>query len=83
MIRTAVFGIARFVTLLILVSGVTAAPTLAQDARPGVFGEVIEVRIVNIEAVVTDKEGIRVRGLGPDAFRLSNSGNVAQKSRIC
>lgn len=34
------------------------------------FGEAIEVRVVNVEVVVTDRQGERISGLGPDDFRL-------------
>jgi len=46
----------------------------AQEApRPPqeqVFGESIDVRVVNVEAVVTDRGGKRVRGLAAGDFRL-------------
>jgi VWFA-related protein len=41
---------------------------------PDVFGEVIDVRVVNIEVVVTDRDGVRVRGLGPADFELTVDG---------
>lgn len=62
--------------LLLLALAVTPAvapAAVAQDAPdpgPDVFGEVIEVRVVNVEVVVTDGDGNRVIGLGPDDFRL-------------
>ncbi|HSM13099.1 MAG TPA: VWA domain-containing protein [Thermoanaerobaculia bacterium] len=40
------------------------------EATDRVFGETVEVRVVNVEAVVTDREGNRVSGLGPGDFRL-------------
>ena len=59
---------------LALTLALPAAPALfAQDEQPGVFGEVIDVRVVNIEVVVTDK-GTRVTGLGPDDFTLTVDG---------
>jgi VWFA-related protein len=39
-----------------------------------VFGETLEVRVVNVEAVVTDKDGNRVTGLKPSDFRLKVDG---------
>lgn len=49
----------------------TPAEELApEDAIPLVFGEVLDVRVVNVEVVVTDKDGTRVRGLDADDFRL-------------
>jgi VWFA-related protein len=46
------------------------ATASAQDALPGVFSEVIDVRVVNVEVVVEDKDGLRVQGLGPEDFVL-------------
>lgn len=57
-----------------------AVPVLAQQApapaQPpeSVFGEQIEVRVVNVEVVVTDKQGNRVAGLAPGDFRLRVDG---------
>ena len=45
------------------------APTLPAQESSEVFGEVIDVRVVNLEVVVTEK-GERVTGLGPDDFEL-------------
>lgn len=39
----------------------------AQDIR---FGEKIEVRLIEVDAVVTDREGHRVYGLTPDDFEV-------------
>ncbi|HEX9668651.1 MAG TPA: hypothetical protein VGC93_04125, partial [Thermoanaerobaculia bacterium] len=42
------------------------APAFAQETPPQeTFGELIEVRVVNVEVVVTDRDGNRVSGLGP------------------
>ncbi|MCH9650424.1 MAG: VWA domain-containing protein [Deltaproteobacteria bacterium] len=49
---------------------------VAQEELPGVFGEVIEVRVVNLEAVVTDRDGIRISGLQPEDFELEVDGEV-------
>ena len=53
-------------TALILL---VALPVSAQTA-PGEFVEAIDVRVVNVEAVVTDRKGERVRGLEPEDFQL-------------
>lgn len=45
-------------------------PALAQEGVPGSFADTVKVRVVNVEAVVTDKQGVRVFGLGPEDFRL-------------
>lgn len=53
-------------------SALAQAPAAAPSAErpPDVFGEVIDVRVVNVEVVVTDGDGNRVTGLGPGDFRL-------------
>jgi VWFA-related protein len=47
----------------------TPSPTPAQESAAS-FGEMIDVRVVNIEAVVTDRAGTRVFGQTPDDFQL-------------
>ncbi len=44
--------------------------TVASQETPEVFGEVIDVRVVNLEVVVTGKDGERVNGLRPEDFRV-------------
>jgi VWFA-related protein len=44
-------------------------PAGAQDSNDS-FGESIDVRVVNVEAVVTDRAGTRVFGLTPDDFQV-------------
>lgn len=49
--------------------------TLAARRQEGrVFVDAIDVRVVEVEVVVTDEAGERVRGLGRDDFRLSVAG---------
>jgi VWFA-related protein len=59
---------------LLLLSIVTAFPTFAQSPAIPHAGESIEVSIVNIDTVVTDKHGNRVRGLGKDDFEVYENG---------
>ena len=48
-----------------------ALPFTPAHAQPeSVFGERIEVRVVNLEVVVEDKDGNRVNNLRPEDFRL-------------
>jgi VWFA-related protein len=49
------------------------APASAPQSTP-IFGEEIDVRVVNVEVVVTDKQGNRVTGLSPQDFRLRVDG---------
>ncbi|HKV10801.1 MAG TPA: VWA domain-containing protein [Thermoanaerobaculia bacterium] len=55
-----------------------AAPALAWQAppaeTPSIYGEVIDVRVVNVEVVVTDRQGNRVQDLKPGDFRLTVDG---------
>jgi VWFA-related protein len=65
-------------TIAVLLVAV-AVPAAAQDEPQGTpplsaFGETIDVRVVNIEVVVTDKDGVRVTGLGPQDFKLTVDG---------
>ena len=47
-----------------------AAGFAQQEDLPAVFSEVIDVRVVNIEVVVTDRDGNRVHGLKASDFEL-------------
>ena len=63
----------EFSRSFVAVTLMTAALPLCAQApspEPQVFGEAIDVRVVNVEAVVTDEKGERVRGLAAADFRL-------------
>ena len=49
---------------------VVVLPAGAQDGPPSAFAERIEVRVLNLEAVVTDRDGERMPGLEAGDFRL-------------
>ena len=51
-----------------------ASGLFAQPSEDSIFGEEIEVRVVNLEVVVTDRQGIRVPGLTQDDFYLEVDG---------
>jgi VWFA-related protein len=55
-----------------------AAPAAAWQAPPAdsgsIYGDVIDVRVVNVEVVVTDRQGNRVPDLKPGDFRLTVDG---------
>ena len=52
-----------------------AVPAAGQDSPlPDLFSDVIDVRVVNIEVVVTDRKGNRVRGLQASDFELRVDG---------
>jgi VWFA-related protein len=70
----------RTLVLSLLALAIAGLPAAAQEEAAeaaeaaetpiDVFGEVIDVRVVNVEVVVTDRDGNRVTGLGPQDFRL-------------
>jgi VWFA-related protein len=63
----------RWTRLMVLALVVAAPALIARAQEPGeeeVFGEAIDVRVVNVEAVVTDKRGNRIQGLTAADFRL-------------
>ncbi|MDX1503747.1 MAG: VWA domain-containing protein [Thermoanaerobaculia bacterium] len=67
---------ARRTLLSVALATLACLPASAQDPGPlpGIFGEVLDVRVVNLEVVVTDRDGLAVRGLGPADFVLRVDG---------
>lgn len=51
-----------------------SSPARAQPGETESFSESIEVRVINLDVVVTDRQGKRVPNLGPDDFRLKVDG---------
>lgn len=60
---------------ILITLAILAAPVVAQVGQD-VFQDVIEVRVVNLEVVVTDKDGERVTGLGPEDFTVTVDGRA-------
>jgi VWFA-related protein len=76
-------GFSIVISLALTLALITGTAAFAQAPRPGTrlddapaptFGERIDVRVVNVEVVVTDKSGNRVAGLPPSDFRLKVDG---------
>lgn len=60
-----------------------AGPISAQGSDwPAVFQEVTEVNVVNVDVVVTDKDGNPVRGLKPEDFEVTSNGEVVDVSNF-
>ena len=60
-------------TRVLVAAFLFAAPLFAQSASgplPGAFSEIIDVRVVNLEVVVTDRSGVPVRNLQAGDFVL-------------
>jgi VWFA-related protein len=67
------------VSLVLFVCGVIVAPLSGQPTpSTPAYGEALEVRLYNLDAVVTDRDGKPVRGLTKDDF-LVRENNVAQE----
>ena len=63
--------------LALTIATATAEPARAQaeeQLQPGLFSEMVDVRVVNVEVVVTDRDGVLVRGLGVEDFVLEIDG---------
>jgi VWFA-related protein len=60
---------------IVLTAALLALPAFAQQPQPSPsFGETIEVRVVNVDVMVTDRNGKPVTGLTKDDFELSENG---------
>ena len=54
-----------------------AVPAASQESPlPDLFSDVIDVRVVNVEVVVTDDDGYRIPGLEPSDFELLVDGET-------
>ena len=53
-----------------------------QEAWPAVFSDRTEVNIVNVDVVVTDKDGQPVLGLKPEDFLLTADGEAQEISNF-
>ena len=79
-------GVRRFLLVGVVVGALSALPAAAQPGEePGapppvdaLFGEEIDVRVVNLEVVVEDGDGERVRGLGREDFRVYVDGREVE-----
>ncbi len=61
----------RFLIVPFAVLGLAASPGAGQDVPlPDLFADTIDVRVVNVEVVVTDREGYRIQGLEASDFEL-------------
>jgi len=61
--------------LALCATGLAAQAPDGRQAAPGpLFGESVEVRVINVDVVVTDKQGLPVTGLQPTDFDLKVDG---------
>ena len=65
----------KLATAILMILAVASLQAQApRSSLPGVFSEVLDVRVVNLEVVVTDRDGVPIFGLGPNAFDLKVDG---------
>jgi hypothetical protein len=62
--------ISLFALLILATTLALAAPAVDPGPGEGAFGEALDVRVVSVEATVTDRQGRRVEGLTAADFRL-------------
>jgi len=69
---------AALASLALTAAGLAAQTPAKPDAAPAsLFGETVEVRVINLEVVVTDKQGLPVTGLQAADFALKVDGAEA------
>ena len=67
-------GFAGFLALAGTVAATSPPPVLPQSPSQSAYGEEIDVRVVNVEVVVTDRRGERITRLSPSDFVLTVDG---------
>ena len=68
---------------LCLAPGATVAqPRSAPEAAPSTFAETIDVRVVNVDVWVTDRDGNPVTGLAADDFEVRENGRPVELSNF-
>ena len=68
--------------LLCLAPGATRAQAQAQPEPPSTFAETIDVRVVNVDVWVTDRDGNPVTGLAADDFEVRENGRPVELSNF-
>ena len=53
-----------------LLASTAAIGQVAPPVGAGGFSEIVDVRVVNLEVAVTDRDGVPIRGLGAEHFEL-------------
>ena len=66
--------------LLYLANGIAGAQP--QPEAPSTFGETIDVRVVNVDVWVTDRDGNPVTGLAADDFEVRENGRPVELSNF-
>ena len=69
-------------TVLFLLFLVNGAVQAQQEPAPETFGETIDVRVVNVDVWVTDRDGNPVTGLTADDFEVRENGRPVELSNF-
>ncbi len=69
-------------TVLFLLFLVNGAVQAQQEPAPETFGETIDVRVVNVDVWVTDRDGNPVTGLVADDFEVRENGRPVELSNF-
>ena len=72
--QRSVLGFVGFLALAGTVAATSPPPVPPQSPSQSPYGEEIDVRVVNVEVVVTDRRGERITGLAPSDFVLTVDG---------
>ena len=73
--------LAALFLLCLLPGAIQAQPEPAPEA-PSTFGETIDVRVVNVDVWVTDRDGNPVTGLAADDFEVRENGRPVELSNF-
>ena len=76
MLRRSISPLTVLAALTVLVVGFSPAP--AQEPSASSFLEQIDVRVINVDVVVLDKEGTRVTGLEREDFEILEDGKPVE-----
>ena len=67
---------------LFLLLAVSGAGQAQQESAPETFGETIDVRVINVDVWVTDRDGNPVTGLAADDFEVRENGRPVELSNF-
>lgn len=67
---------------LLFAALIAALPLAAQEQPPAKLVETIDVRVINVDVVVTDRKGNRVKGLKADDFEIFENGTPRNVSNF-
>ncbi|NJL28874.1 MAG: VWA domain-containing protein [Thermoanaerobaculia bacterium] len=82
MARQRVSKIRRFLLSTLVVAASAQAQAAREAAQDDLFFDTVEVNVVNVEVIVTDRDGVPIPDLGPDDFELLEDGQPVKLSNF-